>query len=623
MLDISPQELSIIKSILHDQLKNKIVWAFGSRVTGQARSASDLDLVIFAENNLNLGELSNLKEAFSLSDLPYRVDISEWNNLEAWLQKKILTQHEIIQTVELKEGITMLTESLIWQQLIKQQQSLSQQKIIDFFKAEPKRAENFSIEAAGIFLDYSKNIMDSNTLKLLLNLAEEAELKSKIEKLFSGERVNTTENRPALHTALRQQTNILPEIRATQEKMRIISDKIRKQKWLGATGKPITDVVNIGIGGSDLGPVLAVQALEKYLPENLHLHFISNIDASLLVKLLAELNPETTLFIVASKTFTTIETLTNADTAKQWLIKKLGNNATQQHFLAISASPNKAEAYGISSENILPFWDWVGGRYSLWSAIGLPIAIAIGMENFTDFLAGAHAMDEHFRHAPLEQNMPVILGLLGIWYINFFHAHTHAIIPYTELLRSLASYVQQLDMESNGKSVTLNGEKINYHTAPIIWGAVGTNSQHSVHQLLHQGTELVPIDFILLLKAGHDLQNHQDILVANCLAQAQALMIGRDEKELAKYKIIAGNKPSNMLLLTELTSYTLGALLALYEHKVFVQGVIWNINSFDQWGVELGKQLGTKILAAMDGKADESLDASTKQLLEKYQSANG
>lgn len=527
-----------------------------------------------------------------------------------------------------------LLNTSAWQKLSLLQPKLADQKMLSLFEQDPQRAQTYTVSAAGITLDYSKNLLDQETRNTLFELAEQAQLKDRIQALFRGELVNSTEKRPALHTALRQPTPS-PEIQAAQNQMRHLSDQLRQGNWLGATGKPITDVVNFGIGGSDLGPVLALQALEAYIDSPVKIHFISNVDGEPLATLLKQLDPETTLLIVASKSFTTQETLNNADTAKAWLKNHLGALPLSQHLVGVTANPAKAVDYGIDPKQILPFWDWVGGRYSLWSAIGLPIAIACGMEVFLEFLKGAFALDEHFKTAPFSQNLPVILGLLGVWYINFFQAHCHGIIPYSEALRSFPNYIQQLDMESNGKSCDRDGDPVSHATAPIIWGAVGTNSQHSCHQLLHQGTGLAPVDFILPIKVKHGLEKHHRLLFTNCLAQAQALMIGKSEEQayqellesgvspeaaqtLAPHKKIAGSKTSNLLLLEELTPATLGALIALYEHKIFVQSVIWHINPFDQWGVELGKQLGNKLLQAFNQKTTEGLDPSTAHLLKQF-----
>tara|TARA_R110000868_G_scaffold8205_3_gene42627 strand:+ start:215798 stop:217351 length:1554 start_codon:yes stop_codon:yes gene_type:complete len=509
-------------------------------------------------------------------------------------------------------------------------------KLVELFKQQPNRAKEFSVTLEGLHCDFSKCHLDGAQFNDLIALAKQVDLRARIDDLFDGKELNFTEHRPALHTALRAQSDIKPEVLAVQQRMRAISDKIRAKEWLGYSDKPITDVVNIGIGGSDLGPVVATRAL-MYLQGDIKVHFLSNIDGHRTEQLLNQLNPETTLFLIASKSFTTQETLTNADSCKQWLLKSAKDaNATSKHFLALTAKPERAEAYGIEAKNILPLWNWVGGRYSMWSAIGLPIAISIGMDNFIEFLKGAAAMDAHFKQTEFDKNLPVILALLGHYYINECGADTHAIMPYDETLAQLPAYIQQLDMESNGKSVKQNGDKVTGQTAPIIWGAVGSNSQHSCLQLLHQGTELVPIDFIIAKKPHHALQHHHDILVANCFAQAQALMCGKTEQQaydelmdagvdqteaewLAKHKVIAGNKPSTVIMLDEITPFALGMLIALYEHKVFVQGVLWGINSFDQWGVELGKQLSPAILAAIQsGMVKGDCDASTLALVDRF-----
>jgi glucose-6-phosphate isomerase len=526
-----------------------------------------------------------------------------------------------------------------------EQLKLAEDSIVSLFQSDHKRAENFSLEAVHLLLDYSKNLIDIKALSLLIKLAHEVNLKSHINHLLAGKFINQSENRLVLHTALRQQTdqplyvngqNSIDFIRSAQAKMALISNTIRSKKWLGITGRPIEKIINLGVGGSDLGPRFVTQALQQYAHPTLSLAFISNIDPEPLIRLLETLNPETTLFIISSKSFTTQETLVNTETARHWLEAKLGPLAIKEHMLAITEKTQKALDYGIPENHILPLWDWVGGRYSLWSTMGLPIAISIGMDNFYKLLQGAHRMDEHFQQAPFEKNMPVLLALLSIWSINFFNAPSQAIIPYSEALSHLPSYLQQLEMESNGKSVDQNGEILDYHTAPIIWGGVGTNSQHACHQLFHQGTGFVPVDFIVSLKANHTLQNHQDILFSNCLAQSQALMQGQTEEEvrqklinegmdtiqastLAKHKQLRGSKPSNIIVLEEINPESLGALIALYEHKIFVQGIIWNINSFDQWGVELGKQLDQKILDTIHGKMSlESHDPSTQILLNRY-----
>lgn len=539
-----------------------------------------------------------------------------------------------------------LTELQEWQALASHAQAIVKTNIRDFFSNDHKRFQTFSIETAGLLLDYSKNWLNNETLVLLLALAKARNLKPHIDALFRGEIVNCTEMRPALHTALRNPSNqpllvqgedIQQPIHLILEKMQTWVEKIRQGKWKGYSHKPITDIVNIGIGGSDLGPQMVTRALTPYCTNELRCHFISNIDGSHLFETLKELHPETTLFIVASKSFTTLETLRNADTAKEWLISASGFAQTiKSHFIAITARPEYAIAYGIDEENILPLWEWVGGRYSIWSAIGLPVAIMIGMDHFKTFLAGAHEMDLHFLQAPFSSNMPVILALLSIWYINFFHAQTHAILPYDDYLRLLPSYLQQLEMESNGKRVQKNGELVNYDTAPIIWGDMGINGQHAFYQLLYQGTRIIPIDFILPVTSHNPIGDHHAILFSNCLAQSQTLMCGKTleeaiveligkgyskaaAKQLAIHKVIPGNQPSNTILMPKLTPATLGALIALYEHKTYVQSVIWNINCFDQWGVESGKQTATILLKNLtQPEAAYDHDASTAGLLTYY-----
>jgi glucose-6-phosphate isomerase len=492
----------------------------------------------------------------------------------------------------------------------------------------------WALSAAGLTLDYSKNRINEKEIGLFIQLMGEIKLKEKIEAMFSGEKINITENRAVLHTALRNRSaepvfvdgeNVMPKINAVLQKMRVFSDKVRSGEWKGQTGKAITDIVNIGIGGSDLGPKMVCEALKFYAPAGLKAHFVSNVDGTQITETLKNLNPETTLFIIASKTFTTIETLTNAETARDWLLKKLKEpSAVAKHFVAVSTAAEKVAEFGIDTKNMFEFWDWVGGRYSVCSAIGLIIALFIGMDHFEEFLEGAHEMDVHFRNSAFEQNMPVILALLGVWYRNFYHAETEAVIAYDDYLKYFVSYLQQMDMESNGKSVTIDGEKIiDYKTGPVIWGGVGTDVQHSFHQLLHQGTDLIPVDFIVALSSLNPVGEHQDLLFSNCLAQAKALAEGRthDEKgnALPSCKVMPGNHPSNMILFEKLTPKVLGALIALYEHKVFVQGKIWGVNSFDQWGVELGKILAKVIGPDLkQGSNLEKYDASTKNLIEMY-----
>ncbi|MDF2941043.1 MAG: glucose-6-phosphate isomerase [Gammaproteobacteria bacterium] len=541
--------------------------------------------------------------------------------------------------------------SAICEKLEQHKQSIEKQTMRELFKTEPTRAEHYSMEAAGLYLDYSKNRINDQTLALLSELAEESGLRSKIDAMFNGEKINLTEKRAVLHTALRNRSNrsvviegqdVMPLIHKQLQKIQGLVEAIHSGKWLGYSGKAIKDVVNIGIGGSDLGPKMMVSALSPYHTRHVNCHFVSNVDGTDIAETLKNLNPETTLFIVASKSFTTQETLMNALTARKWLLDKAHDEAaTAKHFVAISSKPDKAKAFGINPENCFEMWDWVGGRYSLWSSIGLPIALAIGMEHFIELLEGAHAMDEHFKTAELPHNMPVILALLGIWYNNFFNAHSYAILPYDDYLEYLPAYLQQADMESNGKSVTIEGKPVTYATGPIIWGGAGTNGQHAFHQLLHQGTPLVPVDFIVPLKSHNPIGEHHAALFANCLAQSQAFMQGKtleeayqellkqgmpenEAKALAPHKVIAGNKPNNMIVAEQFTPKTIGALVALYEHKIFVQSVIWNINAFDQWGVELGKQLGEPILASLLNKNNNhQYDGSTESLIARFKRASG
>jgi glucose-6-phosphate isomerase len=489
----------------------------------------------------------------------------------------------------------------------------------DLFKDDSQRTEKFSVSAPHLFLDYSKNIIDTASLKLLFELTEKTKLTSAIEDLFSGKPINFTEHRAVLHTELRNPTTHNKEILTTLDKMEYFCNDIFNARWKGFSGKPITDIVNLGIGGSDLGPRMVIRALAPYHNEQLTVHCVSNVDGSDLYNTLKILNPETTLFIIASKTFSTIETLTNARTARAWLLEHFNDElAIEKHFIAISAKPELAVEFGIHKNNVFAFWDWVGGRFSLWSAIGLPIMLATSPKHFRALLAGAYEMDQHFKNTPVEKNMPVIVALISLWNINSFNAQTQAIIPYDENLKLFPAYLQQLEMESNGKCVNKQGEVIDYPTAPVIWGDVGTNGQHAFHQLLHQGTLIIPVDFIVALKSQTPLQHHHDLLFANCLAQSQALMDGTPESVTDPHKIIPGNKPSNMFVMEQLDPKTLGSLIALYEHKVFVQGILWNINSFDQYGVELGKQLANKLTPLLYEGSLEHLDGSTKRLIEMY-----
>lgn len=506
----------------------------------------------------------------------------------------------------------------------------------DLFATDPGRFGRFSLQVGDLLLDYSKNRITDETLRLLLQLAEEAEVTSWRERMFSGEKINHTENRAVLHVALRNRSNVpvvvdgedvMPKVNAVIARMSGFAEQVRSGAWLGYTGKLITDVVNIGIGGSDLGPQMVVQALKPYRHPRLKLHFISNVDGAHVKETLESLNPETTLFIVSSKTFTTQETMTNAHYARDWFLAQAqAIPHVARHFVAVSTNREAVAHFGIDPDHMFEFWDWVGGRYSLWSAIGLSIVLAVGSGRFIELLEGAHAMDEHFRHAPLAQNMPVILALLGVWYNNFFGAESHAILPYDHYLRSLPAYLEQADMESNGKSVDRNGNHVDYATGQIIWGASGINGQHAFYQLLHQGTKMIPADFIVSIDPHTELQAHHDILIANFMAQTEALMRGRNLEEtqaqanqFVSHKVFDGNHPSNAILLQKLTPHTLGMLVALYEHKIFVQGVIWNLNSYDQWGVELGKQLASRILPELHAEcAVGGHDASTNALINHY-----
>jgi glucose-6-phosphate isomerase len=504
------------------------------------------------------------------------------------------------------------------------------------FASDPVRAERFSLRVGDLLLDFSKNRITEETLALLIQLAEQADVAGWRERMFMGEKINHTENRAVLHVALRNRSNlpvmvdgedVMPKVNAVVERMGAFAEQVRSGQWRGYTGKRITDVVNIGIGGSDLGPQMVVQALKPYRHPELKLHFISNIDGAHALETLETLDPETTLFIVASKTFTTQETMTNAHLARTWFLQKAQSEQhVAKHFVAVSTNREAVTVFGIDPANMFEFWDWVGGRYSLWSAIGLSIVLAVGKERFIELLAGAHEMDEHFRQAPLAANMPVILALLGVWYNNYFGADSHVILPYDHYLRSLPAYLQQADMESNGKSVDRDGKVVDYSTGPIIWGATGINGQHAFYQLLHQGTKMIPADFIVTLESPTELRSHHDILVANFLAQTEALMRGRNRAEteaqtdqFVQHKIFEGNHPSNAILLQRLTPHALGMLIALYEHKIFVQGVIWNLNSFDQWGVELGKQLASRILPELHAESPvDNHDASTNALINLY-----
>jgi glucose-6-phosphate isomerase len=538
--------------------------------------------------------------------------------------------------------MTSITHSATWQALARHHKDIEAQHLRDLFSEDKARFTNFSMSCCDIFLDYSKNRATPETMRLLFQLAEDVQMKDWIGRLLAGEKLNATEGRAALHTALRNRRespvlvdgrDIMPDIHRVLEKMRRFSSSVREGDWRGYTGQRITDVVNIGIGGSDLGPAMVTEALHAYTGP-LRVHFVSNVDAAHLATTLQPLDPDTTLFVIASKTFTTQETLTNAVSARTWFLRKAGDSGhVARHFVAVSTHREEVVKFGIAPEQMFEFWDWVGGRYSLWSAIGLPIALAIGMDRFEELLAGGHTMDLHFQSAPMQENMPVILGLLGVWYADFFGAQTHAVLPYDQGLALFVPYLQQLVMESDGKTATRDGSFVDYATSPVVWGGAGTNGQHAFYQLLHQGTGLIPADFIAPAESHYPLGDHHAILLSHFIAQTEALMAGKTAAEaraemardgldegtidrLLPHRIFPGNKPTNTLLVKKLTPHTLGALIALYEHKTFVQSVIWNINAFDQWGVELGKQLARRIALELEGIGPAGPhDASTRGLI--------
>jgi glucose-6-phosphate isomerase len=541
--------------------------------------------------------------------------------------------------------MTELAASPAWQALQAHAETMRDVHLRELFAQDPQRFARLSLRQDDLLVDYSKNRVSDESMRLLFALARSADVEGWRAKLFDGARINFTEDRAVLHTALRNRsgrpvlvdgTDVMPEVEAVLTKMGGLAGQVRDGGWRGATGQTITDIVNIGIGGSDLGPLMVCEALKPYQRPGLRPHFVSNVDGAHLADTVAGLDPARTLFVVASKTFTTQETMTNAGSARAWLTQALGEAAVARHFVAVSTNAEAVAGFGIDTANMLGFWDWVGGRYSLWSAIGLPIALAVGFDRFEELLAGAHEMDEHFRTAPLEQNMPVVLALLGVWYRNFLGATTQALLPYDQHLHRFPAYFQQGDMESNGKSVRRDGHRVDYATGPVIWGEPGTNGQHAFYQLLHQGTELVPCDFLAAAVSHTPLGDHEAKLLANFLAQTEALAFGKTEAEaraeleqqglkgqalaaLLPHKLFAGNRPTTSLLYHKLTPHRLGTLIALYEHKIFVQGVIWNINSFDQWGVELGKQLANKILPELAGDAPvTSHDASTNGLIDHF-----
>ena len=548
--------------------------------------------------------------------------------------------------------MTTLTQFPVWQKLCTHQQTVANLHMRDLFANDPHRFNKYSLKFSDLLFDYSKNRITDETMPLLFQMAKEANIEQWREKMFAGEKINITENRAVLHTALRNRSNkpvmlggkdVMPDINNVLAQMREFSEKVRNGAWLGFTGKTITDIVNIGIGGSDLGPVMVCDALKPYASDKMNIHFVSNIDGAHLMRALEKCKPETTLFIVASKTFTTQETMTNALSARTWFLDSaIDNSHVAKHFVALSTNAKAVADFGIDTANMFVFWDWVGGRYSLWSAIGLSIALYVGMDHFEALLDGAHEMDNHFRDAPLEQNMPVILALIGIWYNNFFHVDTHAILPYDQGMARFPAYMQQADMESNGKFICRDGSRVQYKTGPVIWGEAGTNGQHAFYQLIHQGTQIVPADFLMPVHSHYAIGKkgyaHHKILLANFLAQTQSLMMGKtidearaelekqdlEPEELEKllpHKVFEGNRPTTSILFDKLTPKTLGQLIALYEHKIFVQGILWDINSYDQWGVEYGKQIAQQILPQLTSVDKvENYDSSTNGLINHIKS---
>ena len=543
------------------------------------------------------------------------------------------------------------TETQSWKNLVEHIKEMKSVHMKDLFADDPDRFKKYSIRFDGILVDYSKNILTEKTLKLLLKLTDDVGLRDALNKMFNGERINETEDRAVLHTALRNRINtlvcvndkdVMPEVKTVLSKIKDFSEKIISGEWKGFTGKIITDIVNIGIGGSDLGPVMVTECLRPYAKEGLNVHFVSNVDGTHIIETLKPLNPESTLFLIASKTFTTQETMTNAFSAREWFLKCAKDHAyVAKHFVALSTNIEKVEEFGIDKDNMFVFWNWVGGRYSLWSAIGLSIACYIGYENYAELLQGAFEMDSHFRETPFERNIPVILALIGIWYNNFFSAQTEVILPYDQYMHRFPAYFQQGNMESNGKSVDRNGNTVNYQTGPIIWGEPGTNGQHAFYQLIHQGTKIIPADFLAPAISHNQIGKHHNILLSNFFAQTEALLNGKTKEEVIEelkkdgksddeiqklypHKVFEGNRPTNSILFSKLTPKVLGSLIAMYEHKIFVQGVIWNIFSFDQWGVELGKQLAKRILPELsDDKRIDSHDSSTNGLINVFKEMRG
>ena len=530
------------------------------------------------------------------------------------------------------------TATPAWKELQKHYAEIKHTHLKELFKEDGERFKKYSLSAQDIIWDYSKNFLTGKTLELLLQLAEECELKAAIEAMFNAEKINETENRAVLHTALRNSLDkpvlldgkdVMPAVKKVREQMRDFCKKVHDGEWKGYTGKKIKYIVNIGIGGSDLGPVMVTEALKPYWAEGIQTHFVSNIDGSHIAEVLKKVTPEQTLFLIASKTFTTQETMTNAFTAREWFLKEASDEKfVAKHFVALSTNLEEVKKFGIDEENMFVFWDWVGGRYSLWSAIGLSIALTVGYDNFEELLKGAHEIDRHFRERSFEKNIPVLMGLISIWYLNFFGAKSEAILPYDQYMHRFAAYFQQGNMESNGKSVDRNGEKVDYSTGPVIWGEPGTNGQHAFYQLIHQGTQIIPCDFIAPAVSHNQIGDHHKILLSNFFAQTEALMNGKTREELEAenvpgelmpYKTFEGNRPTNSFLIKQITPFTLGELIAMYEHKIFVQGIIWNIYSFDQWGVELGKQLAKKILPELEGdKEISSHDSSTNGLINAF-----
>ena len=552
----------------------------------------------------------------------------------------------------MKEDVTVttgttaqpLTQRQAWKALQDHYEDIRNRHLRDLFAEDPRRGERFTVEGAGLYLDYSKNRITDETLRLLISLAEECHLRERIEAMFRGERINVTEHRAVLHVALRAPRNetimldgqnVVPEVHAVMDKMAAFANRVRSGEWTGHTGKRIRNVVNIGIGGSDLGPVMAYEALKHYSDRSMTFRFVSNVDSTDFAEATWDLDPAETLFIVSSKTFTTLETMTNAHTAREWALRALGDEkAVARHFVAVSTNAEEVSKFGIDTANMFEFWDWVGGRYSMDSAIGLSTMLAIGPENFRAMLSGFHAMDQHFRTTPFERNLPVIMGLLVVWYNNFFGTQTVGVMPYDQYLKRFPAYLQQLTMESNGKSVTLDGTRVDYQTGPIFWGEPGTNGQHSFYQLIHQGTKLIPCDFIGFSHTLNPLGNHHDLLMANLFAQTEALAFGKTANDvraegtedwLVPHRVFEGNRPTNTILAERLTPETLGTLVALYEHSVFTQGAIWNIDSFDQWGVELGKVLAKRIIPELESKEEPKLghDSSTNTLIRRYRRERG